>query len=318
MYGMSSTAEVQKMPKNHWFFAASDKQRSENKQHSTTHNFLPTTHSLYPQPADTTLSSTVRFEIIILYQTMSIFQQLNDFVVETSDQIMKVVAEGTSVILQTDDLSSTRTTNKDNNIHDHNNEDAGDYGDLNIGMDMDIDPAEKFESPLNSIADGVLNDILQKQMKPQSTWENIQAFKSAITWGEPFILSLIAMHILILFGMMYSVKRGGITSQFGILISIFAIVRMAERLNNLGAEHWETIATQDYFDSQGVFVSLMVCLPLMIIAVVMLLSLLRESAGLLVTVKRNELKAKAKARAGKTTKNGAAGKNIKNGKDKQS
>lgn len=249
---------------------------------------------------------------------MSIFQQLNDFVVDTSDQIMKVVAEGTSVLLQTDDLSSARTTNKDNSIHDHDDQDAGDYGDLNVGMDMDIDPAEKFESPLNSIADGVLNDILQKQMKPQSTWENIQAFKSAITWGEPFILSLIAMHILILFGMMYSVKRGGITSQFGILISIFAIVRMAERLNNLGAEHWETIATQDYFDSQGVFVSLMVCLPLMIIAVVMLISLLRESAGLLVTVKRNELKAKAKAKAGKTTKNGAAGKNIKNGKDKQS
>ena len=102
--------------------------------------------------------------------------------------------------------------------------------------------------------------------------------------------------------MFYAVRRGGIRSQFAVLGSIFAIVRMAERLNLLGSQHWERIATQDYFDSSGVFVSLMVCAPLLVISMVMLVCFVKEAGGLLIEVKTHELKAKSRAR--KNAKNG--------------
>lgn len=55
MYGTSSTAEVQ-MTKNHWFFAASEKEatvRKQTTQHKTFPPLLVLAH-LYPQPADKT------------------------------------------------------------------------------------------------------------------------------------------------------------------------------------------------------------------------------------------------------------------------
>jgi len=77
---------------------------------------------------------------------------------------------------------------------------------------------------------------------------------------------------------------------------VFIMVRSAERLNNLGGEHWESFATQNYFDKRGIFISLMVSAPLLCVSVLMLIAFLREASGLLVEVKTHEFKAKAKAK----------------------
>ncbi len=40
------------------------------------------------------------------------------------------------------------------------------------------------------------------------------------------------------------------------------VVYLAERLNALGASHWQRFAGQNYFDSNGVFVSTVISAPL--------------------------------------------------------
>ncbi len=51
---------------------------------------------------------------------------------------------------------------------------------------------------------------------------------------------------------------------------------LSERLNALGAQHWERFAGQNYFDRQGVFMSAVVSGPLL---VAMFIVLVRECDG---------------------------------------
>lgn len=63
-----------------------------------------------------------------------------------------------------------------------------------------------------------------------------------------------------------------------------ASVYLAERLNTLAAANWERFATQNYFDKQGVFISTMWSMPLLLIGVVMLFQSLYSASSLLVQV----------------------------------
>jgi len=137
---------------------------------------------------------------------------------------------------------------------------------------------------------------LVEQVAPRSTWENIQAFKAAITWGEPFILCLIGFHLIIIMAAILSTKRGGLGSRMFVMGVIFVTVRSAERLNDYGANEWERFATQNYFDSRGIFVSLMLSAPLFLVSACMLIAIIREASMLLIEVKKHELRAKAKAK----------------------
>lgn len=86
---------------------------------------------------------------------------------------------------------------------------------------------------------------------------------------------------------------------------IAILVRSAEWLNTKGEEHWESFATQDYFDKRGIFVGIMLCGPLLLDLIVMLLFFMREASLLLVEVKRTEIqrkKLKEKKTKGKRSK----------------
>jgi len=185
--------------------------------------------------------------------------------------------------------------------------DHGDFAELDVGDGGDVMNAA---SPLNGIADNVLGDIMRKQTRPNTTWENVLAFKSAITWKEPFILFLLAFHLCIILFTVYTTRRGGLGSRFALLAVIAIIVRSAETFNGWGAQHWESFATQDYFDDRGVFVGLMLSGPLLLASFCMLIAFLKEASGLLVEVKTMELKQKKMARA----KDGNKGKGKKGAK----
>ena len=155
--------------------------------------------------------------------------------------------------------------------------------------------------------------LFLEQVSPQSFSDSVNAFRSAITWNEPFIIGLVSFHILALFTTLYVTKRGGVSSGMVLLVFLAGIVRSAEYLNKYGANNWEQFATQNYFDENGVFISIMLCAPLLLTALIMLISYLREAARLLVQVKRQELKEKYK----KNKKSNNGGKNKKKGSKKE-
>jgi len=128
--------------------------------------------------------------------------------------------------------------------------------------------------------------------------EHFHAFRHAITWSEPFILSLVAFQICMLLICIRVSRRGcGVVPRIVVMALIAAIVRSAEHLNRHAARNWETIATQNYFDQRGIFTSIMLCAPLLFDCFVMLVLFLREASQLLVQVKTAEMKKKKMERS---------------------
>jgi len=152
-------------------------------------------------------------------------------------------------------------------------------------------------SPLQGMAEDVLSDIMSKQNGPESFWEHLQAFHAAINWSEPFILCLIAFHVLVFSMTIYMLRRQPTTTNLQLLfLAIITITcRMAGRLNTYGQQHWEEWGiTQNYFDSQGFFIATCLCLPLIFICLIVLINMLREAGSLLIQVNRMKIKQQIK------------------------
>lgn len=123
--------------------------------------------------------------------------------------------------------------------------------------------------------------------------EHVEAFRSAINWSEKLIIGLIGFQIVMFCLCLYfSQKDRGLAPRVTLLVVIGIVVRSAEWLNARGEEHWESFATQDYFDKRGIFVGIMLSGPLLLDVLMMLILFIREAALLLVQVKRTEFRKK--------------------------
>ena len=145
----------------------------------------------------------------------------------------------------------------------------------------------------------MLSLLVPTQKGPETFSEQLDAFRHAITWSEPFILSLIAFQIIMFALTLYVAQRHvGLTPRVLMLIVIGIIVRSAEYVNRWAGTDgaWQSFCTQNYFDQRGIFISIFLCAPLLVNSFVMLVLFLREAAQLLIQVKKAELKQKNKQR----------------------
>ena len=85
-----------------------------------------------------------------------------------------------------------------------------------------------------------------------------------------------------------------LTPRVMMLVFVGIVVRLAEHINSWAAREWRSICTQNYFDKQGIFISIFLCAPLLIDSFIMLAMFLKEAADLLIQVKRSELKKRHK------------------------
>eukprot|EP00891_Asterochloris_glomerata_P009973 jgi/Astpho2/9973/e_gw1.00153.62.1_t len=147
-------------------------------------------------------------------------------------------------------------------------------------------------------AQAVLQDIQSKfaaRSQQPSAMESLQAFCAAVDWKEPWILSLLAVQIL-LFVTVISARK-----QLGVLAVLFgiatAIAFNAESLNGMARRRWRSFSGQNYFDPHGVFWSALVSGPLLLDMFIILILYLWSVYQSMVKMKRGELRAKARERA---------------------
>lgn len=157
-------------------------------------------------------------------------------------------------------------------------------------------------SPLMGMADSVMSDIMSTQVGPETAKEHIQAFTAAITWDEPFIRFLIAFHVLVIVVAVTLGRKGGIYSRMGLMVFVGLIVRLAERLNAIGASRWREFSTQNYFDKNGIFMGITVCAPLLMVCLFMLVSIIREASNLLGDVTKMKMNSQVKQKQKKEQK----------------
>ncbi len=118
----------------------------------------------------------------------------------------------------------------------------------------------------------------------------VARFVNAVDWSQRWLLALGGYYVLALLLVLLFRRHMGV--QMAALAGCLLQVLFAQPLNALAHKHWRVFATEDYFGTNGFFVSIVFGLPLLLLAIVALINLLLGTASLAVTVKRMELAAK--------------------------
>ena len=133
--------------------------------------------------------------------------------------------------------------------------------------------------------------IIGIKVQPQTPMESFHAFRSAITWTEPFIIGIMIFHVIMFVLTIYvSRYNSNLAPRLTIMITIAIFVRTSEYINAYASQHWEELGiTQNYFDPKGLFMTIMICCPLLLNSFIMLCFFLREASTLLIQVKKVQL-----------------------------
>uniref|UniRef100_A0A803QQ00 Transmembrane protein 18 n=1 Tax=Cannabis sativa TaxID=3483 RepID=A0A803QQ00_CANSA len=148
-----------------------------------------------------------------------------------------------------------------------------------------------MEEHMDQMADLVqkLSAELRTGLRP--AYDNFIGFFQAIDWKEPWLMGLLGFHFLVLLTTITS--RKNLNFQMILFLLSLGGVFLAERLNSFLGKNWKCFAGQNYFDPNGVFLSVLWSGPLLIIAIIILINTLFSLCHLIVRWKRAELRHRA-------------------------
>merc|ERR1711892_364075 len=115
--------------------------------------------------------------------------------------------------------------------------------------------------------------------------DSIYKFFAHIDWSEPFIQGLIIFHVFSMFLILATRKRVWIQ---GFLFTVLLVsISLTERANEWLATNFKMYSKLQYFDSQGMFISLTYSAPVLI-------NWFFISGDMLVKVKRKQIEVESK------------------------
>ncbi|KAE9071411.1 hypothetical protein PF007_g26569, partial [Phytophthora fragariae] len=120
-----------------------------------------------------------------------------------------------------------------------------------------------------------------------------KTFFPAVDWTEPLVVGLLSFHAALW------LTRKWLYTQFALFVLILLLVLSTEQLNAWGRENWRLVATQRYFDPQGVFMAIFYAGPLLAAGFFQLVLSLKNMVDMVVIVKRAEYRQQLKARKDK-------------------
>jgi uncharacterized membrane protein len=116
---------------------------------------------------------------------------------------------------------------------------------------------------------------------------DVTSFVNAVDWkNEPWIQFYSAILLTLIFITCF--LRNSV--EFIVISFLFCCVMvwLAQPLNMFLSHHWESFATQNYFDSNGLFISVVYGLPFILLGVFSLIMMLVHVSRLLVRVKKQQ------------------------------
>ncbi|MED6132535.1 hypothetical protein PIB30_019863 [Stylosanthes scabra] len=148
------------------------------------------------------------------------------------------------------------------------------------------------EEHMDLMADLVqkLSSELRVGLRP--AYDNFIGFFHAIDWKEPWLIGLVGFHIALL--LVTIITRRKTNFQMCLFLLTLAGVYLAERLNTVLRMNWEGFSSQNYFDPNGLFMSVLWSGPLLVIAMIILINTLFSLCYLIVRWKRAELRHRAR------------------------
>ncbi|XP_071482341.1 transmembrane protein 18-like [Diadema antillarum] len=123
--------------------------------------------------------------------------------------------------------------------------------------------------------------------------DSMWSFIKHIDWTEPWLLSLVAFHLFCLIITIITRKYNNF--QIILFLIMLLMIYLSEYLNEYAAKHYRMFSRLQYFDSSGLFISVVYNIPLLINCLVMICIWLHTAAHMIVTVKRGQLKERLQA-----------------------
>ncbi|XP_064597674.1 transmembrane protein 18-like [Liolophura sinensis] len=126
--------------------------------------------------------------------------------------------------------------------------------------------------------------------RPISTTEidGVWSYLSTIDWSEPWLLGLGLFHLVCAL-LTISLRNCG-TPLGAYFLVLLLLVYMSENINEWAAQNWKLFAHQQYFDSNGLFISLLFSTPLLINCLVIVVLWLWNAGIMLVQVKQSQIR----------------------------
>jgi uncharacterized membrane protein YozB (DUF420 family) len=106
------------------------------------------------------------------------------------------------------------------------------------------------------------------------------------------LIGMLTFHAILL--LVTIISRRNVNFQLILSALTFSGVFLAERINTFLGQNWKSFSSQNYFDPQGLFVSVVWSGPLLLITILILVNTLVTLCMLIVRWKRAELRHRAR------------------------
>ncbi|KAJ1520105.1 hypothetical protein ONE63_004326 [Megalurothrips usitatus] len=120
-------------------------------------------------------------------------------------------------------------------------------------------------------------------------------FLVSIEWRDPCMLALIAFHVIVT--SMVLLTRNHSNFQIILFLILLLLVYFSENINELASNNWRVMATYQYFDSKGMFISTVFSIPILLNCMCMVATWLYQSSQLMTKLKKAQLRQQAQLNA---------------------
>ncbi|KAJ0976903.1 hypothetical protein J5N97_012377 [Dioscorea zingiberensis] len=151
---------------------------------------------------------------------------------------------------------------------------------------------DDLKALLNSQADVIEKLTAELRMGLRPAIDNFIGFYHAIDWKEPWLICLLLFEFTLVLTTILTRRNDKV--QLLLFIMAFSGIYFAERLNNFLRGNWKSFAKQNYFDSHGLFISVIWSGPLLLLSMLIVVNTLFTLCRLIIKWKRAELKHRAR------------------------
>ncbi|XP_055919179.1 transmembrane protein 18 [Eupeodes corollae] len=117
-------------------------------------------------------------------------------------------------------------------------------------------------------------------------------FLMSIDWKDPWLIGLVSLHILTTTTALMS--RNNTNFQIFLFLILLSIVYFSESINEYAALNWRSFSKQQYFDSNGLFISTVFSIPILLNCMLLISSWLYNSTQLMTKLKTRQLEERAR------------------------